>query len=93
MICQTTPQMLNFGSSIDPVTGRSRWISPLRSFRSATASRTGSFVASGLSTASPKVNWSRKTLFSESSFLFSIWYLRLRVSFPFWIPYPAYRPE
>ncbi len=85
--------MLNFGSSMDPVTGRSRRISPFRSFRSATASRTGSFVALGLSTASPKVNWSRKTLLSDSSFLFSIWYLRLRVSFPFSIPYPAYRPE
>ncbi|MNN55523.1 hypothetical protein D3C81_1704030 [compost metagenome] len=51
-----TPPMLNSGSDSDPDTGRFTSITPLRSFSNDTASSTGSFTASGLSTRSPKVS-------------------------------------
>ncbi len=54
MICTTTPQMENCGSSRVPSMGRSRLITPLRSLSSDTTNSTGSLVAVGLSTCSPK---------------------------------------
>jgi hypothetical protein len=77
MIFQTTPQMLNFGSWIDPVTGRSRWISPPRSFRSATASRTGSFVASAVHRIA-EGELVEEDLVLRVQLSFSMWYLRFR---------------
>ena len=49
MTFQISAPMLNCGSLIEPVSGRSRSITPWRSCSSATARRTGSLVASGLS--------------------------------------------
>ena len=59
-IFSTSPKMLNSGSSSVPLTGRRRSISPRLFLSSDTASCTGRFTASGLSTLSPKVSWSRK---------------------------------
>ena len=53
-----TAQPRGTGSSAPPETGRSMWISPLRSLSSATARSTGRLRSSGLSTSSPKLNWS-----------------------------------
>ncbi|MNO09580.1 hypothetical protein D3C81_2328440 [compost metagenome] len=64
--------MLNSGSDNEPDTGRFTSITPLRSFSSDTASSTGSLVASGLSTRSPKVSWSRNRWLLASSLPFSI---------------------
>ena len=66
-----------------PATGSWRSISPRRFFSSDTASCTGSFVASGLSTRSPKVSWSRKSWFSASSRPWSILYFSRTDSVPF----------
>lgn len=55
MILTTMPNTENCGSSSEPLTGRLRSISPFEFFSSDTANSTGSFVASGLSTLSPKV--------------------------------------
>ena len=72
MAFQTSPPMLNFGSSRLPLTGKLRSILPLRSLSRATASFTGSFVALVLSLRGPNVNWSMAMAFAASSFRFSI---------------------
>ena len=89
MTCRTILQTLNSGSSRRPVTGMSRLIFPSASRRSVTASPTGSLVAWGLSTRSPSVSWSMTTLFSASSFMSEIRYLRSKERDPFSILYPA----
>jgi hypothetical protein len=47
-------------------------ITPCRSFKSDTATFTGSFRASGLCTWLPKVSWSRTKMFFASSFRLTI---------------------
>lgn len=56
------PPTENCGSSNEPEMGSSISISPRLFLSSDTASNTGSFKASGLSTRSPKVSWSRNIL-------------------------------
>ena len=82
MICQMMGQTLNLGSSRLPERGMSSLICPWRSLSRVTASGTGALMASGLSTFSPKVSWSRKTLFWALSFRPSIRYFTSKVSFP-----------
>jgi hypothetical protein len=54
----TTPKSENWGSLIEPLTGRSTSITPFRSASSATASLTGR-LAVDPSTFSPKTSWLR----------------------------------
>ncbi len=56
MTCTMIPPTENFGSSSEPEIGRLMSISPRVFFSSDTASSTGSLVAVGLSTFSPKVS-------------------------------------
>ena len=56
MTFQMMPPTENCGSSSEPEMGRLTSISPRAFFNSDTASSTGSLVASGLSTRSPKVS-------------------------------------
>ena len=93
MTRSTMPPTLNCGSSSEPLIGSSTSMTPLRSFISATASSTGSLVAVGLSTFSPKVSWFRMILFSAESLRFSTLYLTLNESLPLSIPYPTYLTE
>ncbi len=53
----TMPPTENSGSSSEPEIGRLMSMLPRESFSSATASSTGSLVASGLLVLSPKVSW------------------------------------
>ncbi len=61
------PPTLNCGSLTLPLIGRLMSMTPLRSFSSATARRTGSLVALGEAMASPKVSWLRITWLRASS--------------------------
>ena len=67
--CTRIPPIEKCGSSSDPEMGRLMSISPRLFLSSATASSTGSLVAVGLSTRSPKVSWSRNRWFSACSLL------------------------
>ncbi|MNT37775.1 hypothetical protein D3C72_1739310 [compost metagenome] len=58
MILKITGPMLNCGSFREPLMGRSRSITPLRSASRATASFTGRLLGAP-STGSPKVSWWR----------------------------------
>ena len=86
MTLRMMPPTLNWGSSSDPLIGRSTSMTPLRSFISATARSTGALIASGLSTLSPKVSWLRIILFCAVSFRFSTRYLTLNESLPLFMP-------
>ena len=61
------PPTLNCGSLSEPEIGRLRSISPFRFLSKETARLTGRLVASGLSTRSPKVNWSINKRFSAAN--------------------------
>ena len=61
-IFQMIGPILNCGSSMVPLTGRSSRMLPSRSLSSATASFTGSLVASGLFTFSPSLSWETRIL-------------------------------
>ena len=82
-IFQTIGPTRNFGSSTEPEIGTSSRITPSGSFRSETASFTGSFVAVGLSTFSPNVNWSTTNEFCASSRRSFSLYATFIVSSPF----------
>ena len=61
------PPTLNCGSLIEPLIGRLMSITPWRSLQQRHRQRTGSLVALGLSTRSPKVSWFSTTWLLASS--------------------------
>ena len=82
MALNTMAPILNSGSSRSPCTGTFNVISPLRFLSRAMARLTGRFKESGLSTVSPRVNWSRKALFLPVIFLPSTRYFSSSESLP-----------